>query len=172
MGVREGETRRAMAALGLGPTSVHFWRQPDCGLPEPGTNAFDVATADLIARLQQLNPTTIVAPWRRDPHCDHVSTWWSARSARAELAPEPRWLEYPIWAWMAPACVAAPQAGDGIAWRLDVTSALERKLDTIQQYQSQIGHLTDDESDTCVLPPPVLACFRRDWELFVDPTDG
>lgn len=164
--LRESEARAAVAALGLDPDAVTFLRHPDCGLPEEGTEAFDAAARDLAAALDGVE--SVVVPWRRDPHCDHVGTWALACAAAAQMDEPPRWIEYPVWAWSAAETEAAPQDGEAQAWRLDVTGVLDRKREAIAAHRSQTTALIDDDPDGFTLDAATLAHFERPWELFLE----
>ncbi|MDT0631491.1 PIG-L deacetylase family protein [Rubrivirga sp. S365] len=163
--LRETEAQQAVGHLGH-ERRVEFLRHPDCGLPAEGTPAFEAAADRLQALLADLRPDTLVVPWRRDPHCDHVATWALARARRD---PAVRWLEYPVWAWTD--ADAAPLAHEAAAWRLDVSSVLDRKRRAVAAHRSQTTHLIDDDPNGFVLRPDVLAHFERPWELFLDPTE-
>ena len=158
--LREAEAREAVRHLGAG---VSFLRFPDCGLPAEGTPAFEAAADRLAALVGGLRPDTLLVPWRRDPHCDHVATWALAR-ARRRL--DVRWLEYPVWAWTNPE--AAPREDEATAWRLDVRSALDRKARAVAAHRSQTTDLIDDDPGGFQLRPEVLAQFHRPWELYLD----
>ncbi len=169
--LREQETLDALSALGLATSSARFLRYPDCGLPSAGAPAFGKATERLHRLLVALAPDTVLLPWRRDPHCDHEATWTLWRTAFDRLRKQPRWLEYPIWAWTRAGSDVAPKANEGSAWRLDISSVLARKERAIAQHRSQIGGLIDDDPDGFCLDPVMLAHFARPWELFIEPAD-
>ncbi|PAP75848.1 PIG-L deacetylase family protein [Rubrivirga marina] len=164
--LREAEARSAVAALGLDADAVTFLRHPDCGLPDEGTPAFDEAARELAEVLDGVE--TVLVPWRRDPHCDHVGTWALACAAAAQMDEPPRWIEYPVWAWAAAETDAAPQDGEAEAWRLDVTAVLARKREAIAAHRSQMTALIDDDPDGFMLDGETLAHFERPWELFLE----
>ncbi len=170
--LREEETLAAVAALGLPPEKVHFLRYPDCGLPREGMAAFSEATERIRSLLVRLAPETIFVPWRRDPHCDHVSTWQLLRAAVTALPVPPRWLEYPVWAWTQAGSVVAPQPEEATAWRIDISTVLARKQEAIAQHRSQLGGVIEDDPSGFVLEPQMLAHFAKPWELFLEPTHG
>lgn len=170
--LRERETLDALAALGMAARAVRFLRYPDCGLPGAGTVAFKEAATRLHETLVALAPDTLLVPWRRDPHCDHQATWRLLREATVGLTAPPRWLEYPIWAWMQAGSEIAPHTDDGHGWRLDISPVLARKLRAIARHRSQTGALIDDDPGGFVLEPAMLAHFARPWELFIEPANG
>ena len=165
--LREAEATEAVAALGLDPGAVTFLRHPDCGLPAPGTDAFDRAADRLAGALGRAE--TVLVPWRRDPHGDHVATWELAATAAARLDDPPRWIEYPVWAWTRADTEAAPQDGEATAWRLDIGGVLPAKRRAVAAHRSQLTALIDDDPDGFRLAPEMLAHFDHPWELFLEP---
>lgn len=163
--LREVEAQRAVRLLGHG-ARIEFMRFPDCGLPEPGTEAFEAAADRLAGLVYDLRPQTLLVPWRRDPHCDHEATWALAWARRR---PTVRWIEYPVWAWTDPE--AAPHDSEATAWRLDVSDHLDRKAKAIAAHRSQMTDLIADDPEGFRLAPEVLELFHRPWELFLDPHD-
>ena len=164
--LREEEAREAVRELGLGE-AVTFLRLPDCAIPQPGTGLWREAAAALRETLAGAD--TVLVPWRRDPHCDHVDTWELARGAVREMERPPRWIEYPVWAWEHAETSAAPQDGEMQAWRLDVAGALERKGRAVAAHRSQTTRMISDTPDGFMLQPGVLAHFERPWELYLEP---
>ena len=170
--IREDETLDAVAALGLAPPTVHFLRYRDCGLPVEESAAYAEAIARLSALVAEVRPETVLVPWRRDPHCDHVNTWHLLRATVARMRRRPRWLEYPVWAWPQADAAVAPQHDEACAWRIDISSVLARKQRAIAQHRSQLGRLIHDDPEGFVLEPAMLAYFTQPWELFIEPHDG
>jgi len=162
--LREAEAREAVAALGV--DDVAFLRHSDCGMPAPGSAAFQAA-ADALADVLA-DADTVLVPWRRDPHCDHVGTWALAAAAVARLDGPPRWIEYPVWAWPHADTEVAPQVGEAEVWRLDIGPVRPQKRRAIAAHRSQTGLITDDP-DGFQLAPDMLAHFARPWELFLEP---
>ncbi len=161
-----------MVALGLPEDAIHFLRYPDCGLPAPESAEFAEAAMALAKKLDALEAQTVLAPWRRDPHCDHVATWALLRAARPQLRAPVRWLEYPVWAWEHAATEVAPQEGEADAWRLDVGEVLTRKNAAVARHRSQLGLVISDDPTGFALQPEMLAHFARPWELFLEPRHG
>ncbi len=169
--VRQEETLDALSALNIPAHSAHFLQHGDCALPSEGSPDFDAAAAKIRGILEVLRPDTLLVPWRRDPHCDHVATWQLLRAALRALAYAPRWIEYPVWAWNFAESDVAPQEAEGSAWRLEISSVLDRKTQAIAAHRSQHGKLIHDDPSGFVLEPPMLAHFAKPWELFIEPGD-
>ena len=166
--LREAEAVDAVVALGLDAGHVTFLRHRDCGVPEPDTDAFGQAAGRLAQALG--GAETVLVPWRRDPHRDHVATWELAAAAVARLDRSPRWIEYPVWAWPHADTEAAPQEGEATAWRLDIAGVLPAKRRAVAAHRSQLTALIDDDPDGFRLAPDMLAHFDRPWELFLEPS--
>lgn len=170
--LREKETLEALAVLGLPSSSAQFLRFPDSDLPPERSMDFKKAVAQIETVLTTLAPDTILIPWRRDPHCDHIATSGLLRAATTGLRKSPRWLEYPVWAWTEAETETAPQNHEGRVLRIDISPVLARKQQAIARHRSQIGALIDDDPDGFVLKPAMLAHFAQPWELFIEPADG
>ena len=164
-GLREREAREAVSHLGT--PRLTFLRYPDCGMPAPGTPAFSAASHRLARVIGDAQ--TVVAPWRRDPHCDHEATWALGRAALEHLAHAPRWLEYSVWTWPPANAHLAPRETEAAAWRLDVRHVRERKRRAVAAHRSQTTDLIRDVPDGFRLQPEVLALFDRPWELYAAP---
>ncbi len=169
--VREQETLAALAELGLHARAATFLRFGDCALPGRDTAEFHDAVTRLRALLATLYPDTLFVPWRRDPHCDHQATWHLMRAALDGDRPRPRWLEYPVWAWMQPEGDVAPRTDEGHAWRLDISPVIARKQQALSRHASQLGKIVHDDPTGFTLEPSVLAHFAMPWELFLEPAD-
>ncbi|WP_433717631.1 PIG-L deacetylase family protein [Actinoplanes sp. CA-051413] len=153
--LRREETAEALRRLGLGRTAVVHLGQPDGGIDE------DALTAALTERLTP--GRWCLATWRGDGHPDHESVGRAAAAACA--ATGARLLEYPIWTWH-----WAQPGDDRVPWdrarRLDLPSAARHaKEAAIQAFPSQIADLGPEPADAAILPPHVLARFRRPFEV-------
>ena len=153
--IRQGETRRALARLGLPAAPVHRLAHPDGGIDE---------AALTVALRQRLTPGRwCLATWRGDGHPDHESVGRAAAAACA--ATGARLLEYPIWTWH----WAAP-GDDRVPWqrarRVDLPAAAQHaKAAAIAEFTSQIDDLGPAPGDAAILPPHVLTRFARPFEV-------
>jgi len=140
------------------------WLAPDGArvvrllLPDGGVAAREKY---LIRRLlQTVSPqSTLVAPYERDGHADHNATSRACQVAARKLGVP--CVRYPVWAWhrMRPADFGSPLMG-----RLPLSAAaLAAKQQAIACYQSQ----TEPRPGGAVVPPHVLAHFRRPYEVFL-----
>ncbi len=171
-GLREAETRDALAALGVSEPP-RFLRLPDGAVPHPGDAGFGEAAGLLRDALGAFAPDTGLVPWRRDPHADHRAVWHLAQAAVGHrtqaAAPAPcRTLEYPVWMWER-GHADAPRPGEVDAWRLDVQPALEAKRRAVAAHRSQTTGLIADSPAPFRLSDAMLARALRPWELYLDP---
>lgn len=168
--LREEETRTALAALGCSPEAVTFLRLKDQELPASGTDTFAQVVERCRSYLKDFGPSTILLPWRRDPHLDHRVCWQLVRSAIPSLNPRPRLLEYPIWVWEQADRTPVPTPDEVTAWRLDIGAVLDRKLEAIAAHRSQTTDLISDDPEGFRLTPQMLEHFTRPWEIYLEST--
>lgn len=165
--LREAEARAAAAALGVAAERVAFLRLPDRHAPMEGP-AFDDAVAAIVQRLAGWDCGALLAPWRQDPHGDHLAVHrMAAAAARRARA---RHLAYPVWGWTLPADTAL----DGPApsgYRLDVGAALHAKRRAIAAHRSQYAGLIDDDPEGFQLEPGFIErftdCFTGRYETYL-----
>ncbi|NVN36779.1 PIG-L deacetylase family protein [Komagataeibacter swingsii] len=162
---RQREARDAVACLGLAPDRLAFLGLPDAAAPHDGP-----VFAHIAARLARLATThgctTVFAPWRMDPHCDHEATWKMGMAVRDLCGL--RLLAYPVWGWLLPPgrdLDHPPPRG----MRLDITAHRAAKARAVSMHQSQYGGLITDDPDGFHLPDSLLAALVTDFEVFVHP---
>ena len=154
-GIRRAETAEALRRLGVTRTPVVHLGQPDGGIDEHTL---------AVALIERLTPGRwCLATWRGDGHPDHEAVGRAAAAACA--ATGAHLLEYPVWAWH-----WAQPGDDRVPWerarRLDLPPAARRaKEAAVRAFPSQIDDLGPDPADAAILPPHVLARFRRPFEV-------
>lgn len=104
------------------------------------------------------NATHCFAPWEFDGHPDHDASGRAAAIACART--ETELVRYPVWAWHWATPRELPWP-DARRIALDA-EALAAKQEAIAAYHSQIAPL---DGAPIVLPPDVLARFRRPYEV-------
>jgi LmbE family N-acetylglucosaminyl deacetylase len=161
--LREKEARAAAAALGGRPArDLSFLRLADSLAPHDGP-AFEAAVSRIVAEGRAIEAKVVLAPWRRDPHGDHVATHRMAVRAARELGA--RHLAYPVWGWtLDDEAWAEPESG----WRVDIGAQLDAKRRAVEAHESQNGRVISDDPNGFVLPPNLLAACLGQWEVYID----
>lgn len=165
--LREAEFRAALLELAI-PTPPLCLGLPDGSAPTSGEPGFKAVTEQLREYIGRCQPTTVLAPWRRDPHPDHRASSQLVRSAMAGLATPPRLLEYVVWAWERATPTDLPQPGEAQGWRLDITPTLAQKQRAIAAHRSQLTNLIDDDPTGFQLSPAMLAHFAQPFEVYLE----
>lgn len=165
--IREQEARIGAAALGLSEERLVFLRLPDGSAPHGGAT-FDAAVLRIVQLLEREHSRVIFAPWKHDPHGDHVAAHRMAAAAAKRTGA--RLLSYPVWGWTLTDETELPgPLPDGM--RLDITEQLEAKRAAIAAHASQHGKVITDDPDGFVMPPEFLALFDVPFEVFLsEPT--
>ncbi len=161
--VREQEARDAVAILGLPSDRIAFLGLRDTAAPIDGEE-FEAAVAAIRTVAERIGATTILAPWKHDPHCDHLA----AHRMAVEVASRGhiRHFAYPVWGWtLAPGTMLQGPLPQGM--RLDVTRHLAAKQRAIAAHVSQYGGLINDDPAGFQLPPNLLEVFSRPYETFL-----
>jgi LmbE family N-acetylglucosaminyl deacetylase len=160
--IRAAEARQAVARLGLGLDRIGFLALPDAAAPQHGP-AFARAVAAIVARARALRAAAIVAPWRHDPHCDHLAAHLMAREAASRLGI--RHLAYPLWGWLLPP--ESEISGRVSGFRLPIGRHLPAKRHAIAAHRSQRGRVVMDSPSGFTLPAALLAVCNRPYEVIL-----
>jgi len=166
--LRLAEFHAALRALGVSAAGARALQWPDGALPDAGTAGFDAAVAELAGCLTALTPSTLLVPWRRDPHPDHRAASAIARAANAGLERPVRVLEYPVWAQHRGAQADWPRLVEAVHWRVDIAGVVDKKLRAIAAHRSQHGTVIDDDPSGFVLPPEMLARCAQPFETYYE----
>ena len=161
--LREAETVRAMAELGLGAEHVHFLRLPDGGVPSEGAEA-EVA-ADKVAEIARAaGARALFVTWRHDPHCDHTASAAIVDLARARL-PGIAAYAYPVWGWTLPPEREVGPAPGG--FRLVVEAERAAKRRAVEAHASQVSGLIEDDPSGFQLQPAMIdrLCGPHEWYI-------
>ena len=161
--LRESEARQATGALGVAPDRVAFLRLPDTAAPTQGA-PFEAAVAAIAAALRDWRCGVLLAPWRHDPHGDHLAAHLMAEetASRAGVLH----LVYPVWGWALPA--DTPLDGPAPAgWRLDIAAQRSAKARAVAAHRSQYAGLIDDDPAGFQLSASFLNHFNADFETYL-----
>ena len=154
---RRRELRRALAALGAPCRAL---RQLALGDGRLAARQGRIVEA---LRGLCMPGDTVLATWVQDGHPDHEATARATRQVADELAL--RRFEYPVWGWH----WARPQAGpfgQGLLRYRPSAEGLARKNAALDCFATQTGRIEPAPARP-ILPPAVLARFRRGWEAFL-----
>jgi len=163
--LREAEARDAASVLGLPQDRLLFLREPDTNTPRAG-EAFNRVVEHLIWLVDRFGCSSILAPWRFDPHCDHEAASLIAAEVTVRLGI--RHIAYPVWGWTLPPDHVI-DTGSAFGWRLDIACHLARKLKAIAAHRSQYGELITDDPSGFRLPVDLLRVFAGRFETFLLP---
>lgn len=163
--VRAREAQDATRILGVPDTHLHFLNVADTVAPHAGPE-FDALVTVLAGLLRRHDCHTILAPWRHDPHGDHVAA--SAMAAAAAHDAGARHWAYPVWGWTLPGDADLPgNAPSGV--RIDISRHLNLKRRAIQAHLSQHAGLITDDPQGFQMPPEFIALFETPTETYLDP---
>lgn len=166
--LREREMLGAIEILGVQAKSLTFLRYLDRSVPNKDSEFFASAVKVCQNYLEKIKPQTILLPWRRDPHPDHLAANQIIVTARTHLDFATRIIEYPIWAWELATREDAPQSTEVTAWRLDIKTVAPQKQRAIAAHRSQTTDLIDDDPTGFRLTPDILANFAASWEIYLE----
>ena len=166
--LRESEALEALQRLGVPPENALFMRQKDTQVAAPDSAGFADAVAAVHNLLLTIKPTTVLVPWRRDPHRDHRAAWQQVSAALAKLPIPPRVLEYLIWLWELGIERDMPRRDEMIVWCVSIESVMGQRNRAIAAHRSQVTRLIDDDPTAFYLSPELLSHFDTPRELFLE----
>lgn len=165
--LRAREALSALALLGVPAGQVFFLELKDGSLPHTDSPGFEQAVKTVSQHIKEIQPDTIVLPWRRDTHKDHRACWHLVNGAlilsgRSVLA-----LEYPLWLWERGTIEDLPQNDEMEIRSFDISPWLPIKEMAINKHQSQVTCMIDDDPKGFWLSPEVIAHFLVPQEIFL-----
>jgi len=166
--LRERETIAALDILGVSEDKITFLRFPDGSVPGELSDDFAAAVTIVRNHLAKISPQTILLPWRRAPHPDHLASWQIVKAAIIERRGDYRVLEYPIWLWERAENIDLPREENIKIRRLKINEAAVQKQAAIRAHASQITGLIDDDPSGFQLSAEVLAHFDVAFETYFE----
>lgn len=166
--LRESEAREAIDILGVEPRACTFLRYPDRQVPDKNAPDFQLAAARLTTLIDQIEPSTVFVPWRRDPHPDHRASWQLVNEARHHTIGQPRVLEYLIWLWELGTSSDMPGPDEARLWSVSIDEVMALRNQAIAAHRSQVTRLIDDDPTAFYLSPELLTHFDQPRELFLE----
>ena len=166
--LRESEALEALLILDVPTENVVFMRQKDTQVAMPNSPVFANAVSFVDNLLRSVSPTTVLVPWRRDPHRDHRASWQLLSASLAKLPAQPRVLEYLIWLWELGTEHDMPRSDEMKVWCVPIESVMEQRNRAIAAHRSQVTRLIDDDPTAFYLSPELLTHFDAPRELFLE----
>lgn len=122
--LRRREARAAGARLGL--SDYEFWEYPEGHLPSG--DELLAAAHRIAARIAELAPATLYAPWVGEHHVDHHALARAARLALVFSGFRGAAWGFEVWTPLVPTRI------------VDVSRVLERKRAALAEHQSQLAY--------------------------------
>lgn len=166
--VREAEALDALRLLGVPAENAFFMRQKDTQVAVIDNPDFADAVAFVHTLLTDIKPTTVLVPWRRDPHRDHRASWQLVNAALSMLSVRPRVLEYLIWLWELGNEQDMPGRNEMLVWSIPIETVMAQRNQAIAAHRSQVTRLIDDDPTAFYLSPELLMHFNEPRELFLE----
>ncbi len=166
--LRESEALEALRRLNVPAENARFMRQKDRQVSTLGSVGFADAVAYVHDLLYEIKPTTVLVPWRRDPHPDHRASWQILTTAAGQLPTRPRVLEYLIWLWELGTDNDMPTGDEVCVWRVAISTVMEQRNWAIAAHQSQVTRMIIDDPTAFYLSPELLIHFDAPRELFLE----
>ncbi|GAB4024933.1 PIG-L deacetylase family protein [Spirosoma koreense] len=166
--LRETEALAALALLDVDAGGCTFLRYRDRSVPAQHTTGFAEAAGIMAALIDQVKPTTIFVPWRRDPHPDHRASWQIVREALRQASHPSRVLEYLIWLWELGRPSDMPEPGEVSVWKVSIADTIVQRDRAIAAHRSQVTRMIDDDPTAFFLSPDLLTHFDRPYEVFLE----
>lgn len=164
--LREEEAQSSCRILGVKPEMVFFLKQPDSLLNSFEKESIDKTSSEIAQILKEHQMSSLVLPWRRDPHSDHKASFGMGKNA-AELVYHPiQLVEYPIWLWKNSTEKDWPKTEEMEIYRVDVSRMLNKKEEAIYAHKSQTSMLIDDDPQGFVLTEDLLSPFLTPFEFY------
>lgn len=165
--LRQEEAMRAMASIGLPAECVRFCHAPDGRLDKLSKDE-KVAWTECLRRLvAEVRPAEIFLPCRNDGSTEHEAMFGLLAGALATLpAPNPRVLEFPVWAWWSPRHLARVAAGAERVWRHPSGAFAQKKRSLLGSYTSQTEPSPPFRDP--ILPRSFAGAFDTEDEFFFE----
>lgn len=164
---RRREALDALAVLGVPSTDVLFLGWPDGKPFERATPGHAKSLDQLRAWAEPFRPWSVWAPWRDEPHCDHVAANLLGDDYVATV--QDRGLvrmDYLVWGWANPD-LAQCHGAKGV-WGLMCSEHIMRRRQALERHQTQMSPLILDATKAFQIPPELAALTDRPAEIFLE----
>ncbi|MGB3607964.1 PIG-L family deacetylase [Psychroserpens sp.] len=169
--LRESEAKAACLVLGVRPKNVFFLKAQDGGLQSLDSTEIDELVETIAAISLNRNMQSILFPWRRDPHPDHIMTNTIGKQFVKAGNDKLIQLEYPIWLWNNGLIEDWPLLEEVKYVRLNIKDYVSVKKEAIEKHKSQLGHIIKDDSTGFVLTENLLKPFEGNYEYYFTEKD-
>ncbi len=162
--LREREAIDALTALGIRKAPM-FFRLPDSALGDLTTTA-RAETIDLLARtIAEYGPDLVLAPWRRDPHSDHIAAYALTRESMRCAAYEGDFASYEVWLPIRGSVADRPKPGEvsTLAVEVDAIGTVEKRR-AILAHASQTSDLIADDPSAFRATPEMIETWTQPIE--------
>ena len=155
---------RAMAALWVERTAVHFLNEPDGTLKTIAPDRRENLVRRLAELLRTIAPGEVFLPCNPDGSSEHDATFGFVTDALTRAGASPDVWQYPVWCWWNPVLLLRGWLATKDCRRLPLEDYQQAKQRAIGCYQSQIAPLAPDT--TPALPTDLVQIFLSDTEFF------
>lgn len=164
--LRENEAKKACEILGVQPSHVFFLKQPDSLLNQLDEEEKQILVEKLSTLMETNKISSLVVPWRRDPHSDHKISYQVGKEAAIKAGREIQLAEYPIWLWKNSHQEDWPLKKELEIFRLDIKNKLPKKREAIFAHLSQTSKLIQDDPRGFILTEDLLQPFLVPYEFY------
>ena len=143
--LRAEEARSALKILGVRDEPV-FYGLPDGTLSILPSASRASTIERLSAEIAAFEPDVVLAPWRRDPHPDHMAAAALTTAAIAASTLAPRILSYEVWLPIRGSDAERPRTEEATTHATSLDPAIrERKRRALLAHATQTTSLIDDD---------------------------
>jgi LmbE family N-acetylglucosaminyl deacetylase len=167
--MRAREARASLAILGVREEPIFF------GLLDGSLASLDAsaraATVERLAReIAAFDADMVVAPWRRDPHSDHMAAAALTSDAVSSLPRVPRSLSYEVWLPIRGTDADRPTADEAVVHTISLDADVrEQKRRALLAHATQTTALIDDDPDGFRIDEMLLARWTGPSEILYEP---
>ncbi len=166
--MRAREARASLAILGVREEPLFF------GLLDGSLGSLTATdrapTVERLAReIDAFDADMVLAPWRRDPHPDHMAAAALTSDAISSLARVPHCLSYEVWLPIRGADIDRPTAHEAIVHTISLDADVrEQKRRALLAHATQTTGLIDDDPDGFRIDETLLARWTGPREILYE----
>ena len=167
MSLKKKEATKACEILGVSNEQISFLNAGD-GRLDCIKKDEKVIREKILCLIEKYQPDSILIPWRRDHHSDHVATNKLVKDIVAKK--NILIVEYPVWLWKKGLSEDWPDKKEVLPYRLDIDSVKILKKKAVFSHESQTTKLIHDDDDGFILTQELLEPFFSKYEYFFFPS--